>query len=525
MTIGSHTQNSDLTKAGGQAPMTPTGRAAPGLNTACRMVLTACVMLAPAALADVGGLAFDFVPRDTILSLPLNFDGTDTRFTGRFDTTGSAADVFVNAVTVDQPDLFFGELGFFTQQRLFPFGGNAYELGTPIAPDTVIDFSSAVFGSRGPVFGFVSPGVVDFELQILGGADREANDVIASVPLQLEVVDSLDIAVDFEVSPAEILAGETVDVLATLTNNNSDRDAFINNRFFINSPFAEGYGSLTFDSFSAFPEPLDPVAPGASETIVHTTWASDDRTVPGVYRSDTTVPGSFGPAEFGLSGGLYAGDTHDLTSEAATRVKVLPAGPEVTVTVDPGESLAGVSVGRENFAAILREAFPEIRRTLEMSAVDLSPFLDPVEPGVTPFLAPSAVDISGINGEVFLLELFLDESEAGQILDELGEPFLIWEASPGNWIDAVLGNSIGEPSYLRNVNPLLEGITATEAFLGRNGYYFDELTQGLRVWAVLDHNSRFAVGVIPEPTMAGLIASFGGYLLLRPRVSGLRLRP
>jgi len=98
--------------------------------------------------------------------------------------------------------------------------------------------------------------------------------------------------------------------------------------------------------------------------------------------------------------------------------------------------------------------------------------------------------LSGTADTAFILQLQIAP------LTEGGEELYLGWNREGQWVNAILGNSlIGEGAGHFESSWQAAGIEATEFYLGAWGY---DVASG-SVWAVLDHNSEFAVMVVPEP--------------------------
>jgi|GEM_PF-1332391 len=98
--------------------------------------------------------------------------------------------------------------------------------------------------------------------------------------------------------------------------------------------------------------------------------------------------------------------------------------------------------------------------------------------------------LSGTADTVFILQL-----QIAPLTEDGEELYLGWNRA-GQWVNAILGNSlIGEGAGHFESSWQAAGIEATEFYLGAWGY---DVASG-SVWAVLDHNSEFAVMVVPEP--------------------------
>lgn len=119
------------------------------------------------------------------------------------------------------------------------------------------------------------------------------------------------------------------------------------------------------------------------------------------------------------------------------------------------------------------------------------------------FGASDILDLTGLNGEVFVLQLTYDP-----LLIQPGAPgvMLGWNDN-GLWRNAVLGNQTG--------NAFFVGDTAYDGILQTGRWGFDSANN--TAWAVLDHNSQFMVLSIPEPGTAALLllAAAAGWRLRR----------
>lgn len=156
--------------------------------------------------------------------------------------------------------------------------------------------------------------------------------------------------------------------------------------------------------------------------------------------------------------------------------------------------------------------------------------------------ASEIVELTGLNGVRQVLQLGYDL----QGLDEESGAQIIWRYNftDGNapqvaWINSVLGNSnislldfdAGTLSVSGNSDTIEDYLTATryegsyDAYLAENALSDPALGawgvdyDSNKVWAVIDHNSSFAV-VIPEPSAFLLTLVAGGGLLLRRRRDG-----
>lgn len=114
-------------------------------------------------------------------------------------------------------------------------------------------------------------------------------------------------------------------------------------------------------------------------------------------------------------------------------------------------------------------------------------------PGEGPYgndLASDVLQLTGTAGTVFVLQMTYEPAA----MQPGAQPMLLYNQD-GQWVNAVLGNSSGTPIFAGNVayDPALHFT------LGTFGYDSAHNT----AWAVIDHNSEFAV---PEPASAVLLA-------------------
>lgn len=126
--------------------------------------------------------------------------------------------------------------------------------------------------------------------------------------------------------------------------------------------------------------------------------------------------------------------------------------------------------------------------------------------------ASDIVDVSGVSGDKFVLQLSYDPALATSLLGSEANAMLLWQdPATGSFGNAILGNSDGgtqSQHFVGAYNP------ATEFVLGDYGVD----TVNHVVWAVVDHNSEFAVGqTVPEPGTWVTLASGIGVLALRRR--------
>jgi hypothetical protein len=129
-------------------------------------------------------------------------------------------------------------------------------------------------------------------------------------------------------------------------------------------------------------------------------------------------------------------------------------------------------------------------------------------------LFSDVVNINGIDGKLYLLTISYDESDLGAHSEDALR--LGWLNTDINkWVIAVLGNTGGSYQDLGVSSWTTIGTLDSED-LGKFGVD----TTNNYVWAVLNHNSSFAV--IPEPTSLALLGLGAAGLLTRRRSPGRR---
>lgn len=130
-------------------------------------------------------------------------------------------------------------------------------------------------------------------------------------------------------------------------------------------------------------------------------------------------------------------------------------------------------------------------------------------------LASDIMSFSGTSADKFVVQLSYDEAAAVILFGSEDNAALLWR-NPANelWVNSVLGNSDGgtaQQHFLGAYDP------NTEFVLGDHGVD----TANNVVWAVIDHNSNFAVGsaqAVPEPGTCALILVILGVLVRSRRM-------
>ena len=125
-----------------------------------------------------------------------------------------------------------------------------------------------------------------------------------------------------------------------------------------------------------------------------------------------------------------------------------------------------------------------------------------------PGFASDVIDLSGTGGDRIVLRLGYDEATAIALYGSESKVWLGWfDPNTNQWENAVQGDTGGTANFVgdRAYNP------ATDFVLGDWGID----TANNQVWAVINHNSQFAV--VPEPGSVGLLLFGLGALAARRR--------
>lgn len=119
------------------------------------------------------------------------------------------------------------------------------------------------------------------------------------------------------------------------------------------------------------------------------------------------------------------------------------------------------------------------------------------------------VELTGTESDTFVLSLAYIETDLVALFGIEENAALGWLNDSGVWVNAMEGNDGGTPSFV-------SGAWNASYALGTYGVDTDSNT----VWAVLNHNSSFAIiNSIPEPSALALSALATGLVLLRRRRS------
>jgi len=121
----------------------------------------------------------------------------------------------------------------------------------------------------------------------------------------------------------------------------------------------------------------------------------------------------------------------------------------------------------------------------------------------TPLRASNVLSLSGNAGQKFVLQMSYNPAD----IQAGAKPFLGWyDAGLGLYVNAVYGNST--PGAIDSTGEMTGSWSMNGSPLTLGDFGFDSSTD--TVWAVVDHNSEFAV--IPEPSTYAMI--FGGIAML-----------
>ncbi len=277
------------------------------------------VLAAPLALsfaAPLFGAYPGLAPNQSILSGlkdTSNFSSSTTQY--GFSLSNGALDpaLYINSIDLVPGVGYDANIGL-SAPGVFDTNIGSYSLGSPIAPGTGLFLYNAVSRS-GNVDSSVSNGIYDFSVQVKGGYDTSATDVLGDLAYQIRIANGVQVTItSITATPGTISAGQSTVLGVTVTNNDST-ETWVNTTWFVGA-VSQGANTLNFDSF--FPNPAwdwfnKSVAPGDSLTGDHSSFSADALTPVGAYSPNV-----------GLVGGLYNGDNFYLNA---------PGDPLVTVTV------------------------------------------------------------------------------------------------------------------------------------------------------------------------------------------------
>ena len=213
--------------------------------------------------------------------------------------------------------------------------------------------------------------------------------------------------------------------------------------------------------------------------------------------------------------GAAAGDLGTLSWSFET----ILAGRTVSgmAAVGGGESFAGLGIAsglaRGTAAAVLAGTAGEARSvSLSFAAAPEGDFFSDV------------LTLQGTAGDAIVLSLTYDAGSLGDLLP--GELFLGWldtrpeSDSAGEWVNSVLGNSVNlvtrETAYLGSWEAYVAEFSPASPAAALGAWGVDPSAASM--WAVVDHNSEFAIVPVPEPaTWLSLAAAAGAAWRLRKR--------
>jgi hypothetical protein len=245
----------------------------------------------------------------TVLQDGSNLRGTYTAYSVGFSTD---QDVYLNSFTLVPGAGYDSNISLSIPSQLYYYSGT-YTPGTLIPSGSNYTFYSMVYGSG--LASLAATGIYNFSVEVTGGATPDATDVLADIPLQVEVFNKLDVTGTAVATPSTISPGQSTTVSMTVTNNMTDRNFVTTEWGYYGSGMVDGLGdSLTNTSFDGnwF---NTTIAPGTAETQDHTTWAATALTPNGTYNGDLFV-----------EGGLYYGDEFDIGADPSVVVAPEPVG-------------------------------------------------------------------------------------------------------------------------------------------------------------------------------------------------------
>lgn len=166
----------------------------------------------------------------------------------------------------------------------------------------------------------VDPGLYDFTVDIYGGGDNAAMDLLVSIPYTFHVAQYLDISVTGIASPGVIHHEETTHVSMTVTNNMVGQSFISTTWFYSGGGMVQGSEPLTHVSWDGNWFGKEVLA-GASRTDGHTTWKALNSNTNGIYEG-----------RMGVVGGLHEGDWHFAAmSGTIPTVELVPEPAGITV--------------------------------------------------------------------------------------------------------------------------------------------------------------------------------------------------
>jgi hypothetical protein len=222
-----------------------------------------------------------------------------------------------------------------------------------------------------------------------------------------------------------------------------------------------------------------------------------------------TIPFTFGsptPYEMSLSTAAQMGTGTDpgsasvhvtLTQGAITVLDNTSAPTAYSSTSSAGSSRADQITNGTSFAGFTltnstghQTALSLLGGTANSNTLVIATFIGNPD---TNHLASDVADLSGTGTNLFVAQMQYDPLTALLVFADESLATLLWQdPDSGKWINAVRGNSDGGASA-QAVKGAFDALRDFE--LGKYGVDVTNHT----VWAVLDHNSRFAAGVAFDP--------------------------
>ena len=156
--------------------------------------------------------------------------------------------------------------------------------------------------------------------------------------------------------------------------------------------------------------------------------------------------------------------------------------------------------------------------------------LEQMEASDFQMLVSDITELNGLDGVLHVIDLSVRP-------DSGGNEVFWFDEERGSWVNAVLGNSNVDAGSALNLSSFIsvagEAITVEDyldanRFAGSYESYLESLggtgpelgafgTDGFRAWAVIDHNSFFAVAVVPEPSTVSIMGFLAIGLMTRRR--------
>lgn len=247
------------------------------------------LILAASAVHGFAAVSFTQInPTLSALRNPTNFL-TGSNYNCIFTKDATDPDVFVNGISLTVGPGWDANLDVLASSS---FGDFAF--GTPISGSQ--NRYVYLAGRNGSVDSSVPLGQYQFNTKVLGGDDANAQNILADFDWVIDVKNSFNLSLSAVVSLAFVNPGQTTDVTATVTNNESE--AILLNSWYIKSGANSAYPTVPW-GFHFNPGWGITMNPGVTETRLHHYFTPDAATPMQTYN----VYG-------GVIGGYYEGDAH-----------------------------------------------------------------------------------------------------------------------------------------------------------------------------------------------------------------------